>query len=338
MKSNLGLKIKRKAQVLGYVACGITDANPFEEFVIELQKRMKSYPRSRHLYEELVKYAYPRKRAAWAKSIIVCTRRYGKYRIPNELDRYIGKYHLVDPRLAYSAEYSLKQQFEKYLQEVGLSTLRGAVTARWAAARSGVGGFARNNFIYLEKYGSWITIDTWIVNKEMEYDDPRTEMVCPEHCTKCIDACPTHALSGPLMMDYGKCIAYLTCELSDLPSDSLKKQMGTWLYGCDICQNTCPLNARSWQNENNFLGLNSLAKHLTLKRILKMDEKKYLEVIRPRFSYIGKDKLWMWKCNALRAMANSGNDIVKYEKDIKAAAEHDNEKVRQMANWAINRL
>lgn len=338
MKSNLALKIKCKAQAFGYVACGITDASPFEEFVVELQKRMKVYPGSRHLYEKLVKNAYPKKRAEGAKSIIVCIRRYGKYRIPNELARYIGKSYLTDGRLANSTEYSLKRQFEKYLKELGLHTLRGAVTARWAAARSGVGGFARNNFIYVEKYGSWVIIDTWIVNKEMEYDDSLTDIVCPRHCTECIDACPTQALSGPLMMDYGKCIAYLTYGLSDLPSDSLKKQMGTWLYGCDICQNTCPLNAGSWQNETNFPRLNSLAKYVTLKRILKMDEKKYLEVIHPRFWYIGKDKLWMWKCNALRAMANSGNDIAKYEKDIKAAVEDDNEKVRHVANWAINKL
>ena len=61
-------------------------------------------------------------------------------------------------------------------------------------------------------------------------------------CTKCLDACPTHALEAPFHIDARKCISYLTIEykgsLAGLNPDTFKG----WMYGCDICQDVCPYN------------------------------------------------------------------------------------------------
>jgi epoxyqueuosine reductase len=62
-------------------------------------------------------------------------------------------------------------------------------------------------------------------------------------CTRCIDACPTDAISEPYVVDGSKCISYLTIELKDqLLPDSFRNKMEDWVFGCDICQDVCPWN------------------------------------------------------------------------------------------------
>ncbi|HWR60079.1 MAG TPA: 4Fe-4S double cluster binding domain-containing protein, partial [Clostridia bacterium] len=192
------------------------------------------------------------------------------------------------------------------------------------------------------KFGSWVAIDTWIVDKDMEHDGlPEKTSVCPPDCGKCIAACPTKALSGPHMMDMGKCVAQLSYFSTELYStglipEELREKMGTWLYGCDICQDVCPMNKNRWEEADSFPGLDELDEFIKLENIVKMDEKTFLDIIQPRFWYIEKDGLWIWKCNALQAMVNSGD--AKYHKYIKEACTDGNENVREMAAWACKKL
>lgn len=335
-KKVLSSEAKAKAYELGYDLCGIISAEPFKEYITYLDKRVEHFPNSRHLYEKLYSLALPNEKVEWAKSIIVCARRYNKYKIPEGMDKYIGKVYLFDGRLDYSKEYTNGILFENQLKEFGLDTYKNGIAARWAAVKAGIGKFGKNNFVYT-KYGSWVWIDTWIVNKEMEYDEPSNPNdICSPNCTKCIDACPTKALSEPKMMDRGICIAQLSFYSTILPQEFLRDKMGTLLYGCDICQDVCPMNKNKWDEEEDFPGLNNLLEFLSLEKILEMDEKTFQETVQPRFWYIGKDSIWLWKSNALRAMANS-NDT-KYHKYIKEACKDENEKVREMAVWACEKL
>jgi len=217
--------IKNKAMELGFSACGISDAAPFEEFIENVQKRMNHFPESKGLYDKLMLYGYPEKSAEWAKSIITCISWYGKFRMPPSLRNLVGKCYLVDGRLSYSQEYVACQQFDTWLQGAGLRTCKDAVTARWSAVRAGVGQFGKNNFIFTSR-GSWITIHTWIVDQEMEYDRPSFSIICPEDCIRCVDVCPTRALEGPFMMNYGNCIARLTYRVSSLPPSGLRARWG----------------------------------------------------------------------------------------------------------------
>ena len=62
-------------------------------------------------------------------------------------------------------------------------------------------------------------------------------------CSRCIDACPTDALSA-YQLDATRCVSYLTIEhRGDVP-ESLRTGVGPWLYGCDVCQDVCPFNRR----------------------------------------------------------------------------------------------
>ena len=327
--------IKKKAHELGYVSCGIADVASFTEYLDALEKRVQRYPESAHLYENLRENGYPKKQAEWAQSLIVCISRYGKYRLPPGLTQYFGKCYLTDGRLPYAREYHASDAFGACLRDLGFSVIVPQLTDRWAAARAGLGQFGKNNFIYTTD-GSWISIRVWMVNEALEYDAPQTASPCPDQCTRCIDACPTHALEGPFMMNYGRCIAHLTYRLTELPPETLRTPMGTWMYGCDVCQNVCPLNDGKWEPAEEFPRLDELGPELTLDRLFRMTPAVYEKIVQPRFWYIAKEHLWIWKSNALRAMANSGE--AGYQTLIKEACNDPDEHIRQMARWADQRL
>lgn len=337
MQIDLAKKVKKKAFELGYDLCGIIEAKLFKEYIDYLNYRVEKFPDSAQLYKNLFSLANPLEKADWGKSIIVCARRYNKYKIPQDLDKFFGKIYLFDGRLSYSNEYSCNTLFNDYLKEQGMKTFVDGVTARWAAVKAGFGHFGRNNFVYT-KFGSWVWIDTWIVDLEMEYDKEADNEIqpCPENCRRCIQSCPTNALSEEYTMDRGTCIAQLSFYSSELPSEDIRDRMGTWMYGCDICQDVCPKNKKRWREEVDFPQLEELKEFLSLEKILTMDDNTLLEVLHPRFWYISKDRIWLWKCNALRAMANSREN--KYHQLIKDACNDDNDKIRAMALWACKRL
>lgn len=309
---------------------------PYEEYIDELERRSRLFPASRALYEKLAHLADPRKTFPWARSIIVCARRYNHYRIPPGLDGYFGKLYLFDGRLPYSKEYSFALSFESFLKEIGLVSARAEVPLRLAAVRAGLGRSGKNNFIYT-KFGSWVWLDAWVTDGELQCDQPLKDPVaCPKTCTKCIDACPTGALAAPFTMDRGTCIAHLSFSLNRLPPEHLREKMGTWLYGCDVCQDVCPMNADKWSEDGDFPGLSDLALRITPEHIFKLDEESFRKVVQPRFWYIKEDDLWIWRCNALRAMANSHRK--QYQELILAACTHPDEKVRQMGLWACEKV
>jgi epoxyqueuosine reductase len=133
-------------------------------------------------------------------------------------------------------------------------------------------------------------------------------------------------------MNFGRCVSHLTFHLTGLPPEPLRRPMGTWLYGCDACQNACPLNAGKWDFAEEFPQLYDLAPELSPDRLFNMTQTAYEEIIQPRFWYISKGDIWMWKSNALRAMANSRKAM--YHHCIKEACNHPHEHIREMARWA----
>lgn len=335
-KSDTTTDIKEKAYALGYDLCGIIPADSLSEYTAFLDKRVERFPQSRHLYEQLYALGSPEKKEAWAKSIVVCVRRYNKYKIPADADRYFGKLYLFDRRLPYTEGYKSAALFEEYIQGKGMQCFKDSTAARLAAVKAGLGHFGKNNFLYT-RYGSWVTVDTWTVSAELDYDGPQeVSSACPPNCTTCIDACPTRAMAGPYAMDRGLCIAQQSFFSTDLPEEQVREQMGTWLYGCDVCQDVCPKNRGLWKEEQEFPRLNSLTGLLTPDKIAEMDEQRYLETIQPRFWYIGKESIWLWKSNAIRAMANSNDS--RYHPYIRQACQDRDPKIKSMADWARRKL
>ena len=330
-------KIKAKAVDLGYDACGIIKVDSFEEYFAQLDIRSGLFPHSAGFYNRYRKMLNPKSNLTWAASIIVCLRRYDKYRLPNGLSNFFGKIFLVDGRASHSQEYLNKQSFEQFLKDLGMRAEQNVAPARWSAVKAGLAKFRNNNFIYT-KQGSWNWIDTWVVDRPLEYENKPDShrFVCPEGCSKCINACPTGALCAPLTMDPTRCIAYLSFSPGSFPSEELRERMGSWLYGCDLCQDACPANVKTWQkNDSYFPEPMPLENVMTPEKILTMDEKLYRSNVQPRFFYIGENDFWQWKCNALRVLANL--NAKKYREHFARALDDSNEKVREVATWALER-
>jgi epoxyqueuosine reductase len=116
------------------------------------------------------------------------------------------------------------------------------VLERSWAQRSGLGWIGKNGNLLTKQQGSFFFIATLIVDIELEYDDPFAKDYCGS-CRKCIDACPTGAITDNKVINGSQCISYYTIELKDmlLPDDK-KGQFADWMFGCDVCQDVCPWN------------------------------------------------------------------------------------------------
>jgi epoxyqueuosine reductase len=109
------------------------------------------------------------------------------------------------------------------------------------AKRSGQGWIGKNTLLIHPKKGSYFFLAEIILDVEMAYDHPIRDH-CGT-CTKCIDACPTDAISPEgYILDGSKCISYLTIELKERIPETYKGHMEGWIFGCDICQEVCPWN------------------------------------------------------------------------------------------------
>jgi len=114
----------------------------------------------------------------------------------------------------------------------------GPILERAFAAQAGLGFIGKNTNLISQLFGSWIFLSTLLLNVKLEFDQP-VKVSCGT-CTKCLDACPTHAFPSPYTLDATQCIAYHTIESKAPVPVPLAQQFGDWSFGCDICQEVCP--------------------------------------------------------------------------------------------------
>ena len=116
----------------------------------------------------------------------------------------------------------------------------GAINDRAIAEKSGLGWFGKNTNILTSSHGSWVLLGSIITDLKLT-PDKILKKNCGS-CTTCIDLCPTGAIVGPYILDSRKCISYLTIELKGIIPRNLRTAIGSWIFGCDICQDVCPVN------------------------------------------------------------------------------------------------
>lgn len=113
---------------------------------------------------------------------------------------------------------------------------------RALAARAGLGWIGKNtNLLTHRPEGSWVFIGAILSSAELETDEP-IRSSCGA-CTRCLSGCPTGALVGPRTIDARRCISYLTIEHPGAFEPWEAAALGGWIFGCDVCQEVCPVNA-----------------------------------------------------------------------------------------------
>jgi epoxyqueuosine reductase len=121
----------------------------------------------------------------------------------------------------------------------------GPIVERVVAKYAGIGWIGKNTCILNQKLGSWLFLGVILTSLDLAPDLPAPDR-CGT-CTRCIDACPTHAFVAPYQLDANKCISYLTIEKRGAiaEDDELRSGMGRHVFGCDICQDVCPWNRKA---------------------------------------------------------------------------------------------
>lgn len=117
------------------------------------------------------------------------------------------------------------------------------VPEREMAERCGLGWVGKHTLLIHPVRGSWMVLGGFLTTLELQA--PSAQPVEPDHCgscTRCIDACPTDAIT-PYSVDARRCISYLTIEHESPIDAGLSGEFRDWIAGCDICQEVCPHNS-----------------------------------------------------------------------------------------------
>lgn len=247
--------IRQKAIDLGFSGIAITKA----EFLEEESRRLEAWLNAGYHGEMAYMENHfdlrtdPRKLVPGARSVICLM--YNYYSQATQSDQEAPKISMYAHGKDYHKVVRKKlKALESWLKdEIGAVSGRGFVDSapvleRDLALRAGLGWVGKNTLLINPKKGSYFFLAEYICDLELEYDMPIRDH-CGT-CTRCIDACPTDAISPQgYLMDGSKCISYLTIEKKDDLPLEFRGQMAGYMYGCDICQQVCPWNRFSTAHE-----------------------------------------------------------------------------------------
>lgn len=278
--------IKLIASKLGFDYCGIAKAQQLTDDARRLESWLQKGFNGKMQYMEnyFDQRIDPALLVPGAKSVITLLKNYYPFSHQNVSTPKVSKY-------AFGKDYHevIKEKLKEFLfelqQNIGEVNGRGFIDSapvleRAWAVKSGLGWIGKNGNLITKQSGSFFFIATLIVDVELKYDDAFAKDYCGS-CTKCIDSCPTDAITNNKVIDGSKCISYFTIELKDaLIPDAMKGKFNDWMFGCDICQDVCPWNRFSKpHHEINFTPIPEIL-NLTTKEWQEMSEETFKQIFK----------------------------------------------------------
>ena len=258
--------IKTEAKKLGFSSCGISKARFLSEEAKNFEKWLSNgYQGSMsYLERNIDKRLDPTLLVPGSKSVISLAFNYFP---PKKL---IDNNNFIISKYAYGKDYHkvLKKKLKKllFLMRERIGDIEGRVFVDSApiherawAKLSGLGWVGKNSLLINKNQGSYFFLAEIICDLELEYDEPVLNRC--GNCSRCIDACPTGAITKAQVINAKKCISYLTIENKDNIPEELNDSMNNSIFGCDVCQDVCPWNKNSKpHDEIEFLPKNKLRK------------------------------------------------------------------------------
>jgi len=199
------------------------------------------------------------------------------------------------------------------------------------AVRAGIGWRGKHT-VALSRTGSWFFLGEIYTDLPLPVDAPIAEH-CGT-CQRCIDACPTGAITGPYQLDARRCISYLTIEHQSAIPEELRPLIGNRVYGCDDCQLVCPWNGFAQPTtEADFAPRNGLDR-ATLVELFRWNEAEFDE--RLRGSPIRRIGYERWLRNIAVGLGNAPGspDVIDA---LRARKNHPSALVREHVQWALSR-
>jgi len=243
--------IKAAALRLGFDACGIAPASDHPELKFFTEWLARGYAGSMaYLGRTASRRADVREVMPNAQSVIVTATVYNTNH-PYSTEQ-------TDPRRAGIARYAWGDDYHDvigkrldalvaWMRETTAEAFdarpyvdTGPVQERVYAQHAGIGWIGKNTCVINPRLGSWVFLGEILCSLTLVPDVPSFDQ-CGT-CALCLEACPTRAIVAPGQLDSTRCISYLTIEhRGPMPEDMLS-EVGSHVYGCDVCQEVCPWN------------------------------------------------------------------------------------------------
>jgi epoxyqueuosine reductase len=244
-------------------------------------------------------------------------------------------YHTVLREKLQDLAAALEAEYGPFLYKICADTA--PLLERAYARQAGLGWIAKNTCLINQELGSWVFLGELITSLDLEPDGPAPDR-CGS-CTRCIEACPTDALvpagdpEGPhYALDSRRCISYWTIELRGSIPEENRAEAGQHLFGCDICQDVCPWNRRA--------AVTAAAEFQPRNQLPDLEELAGLtpEQFRQRFggTAVERTRYRGFLRNVAVALGNSGDR--RFLEPLRRLAGHEDELVREHAEWAIRRI
>ena len=222
---------------------------------------------------------------------------------------------------------------EEFGAQVRATVDYGPLLERAFALAAGLGWIGKSTMLLVPAFGPWMLLGALATTLELPPDE-RLRKSCGA-CRRCIAACPTGALSGDGgSLDARLCISYHTIENRGPIPRSLRPRFGGWIFGCDLCLESCPVGAQRYDADPDFLAPSYDHAFPPLAELLSLDEAAFRDRFRGRpLMRAKRDGLLR---NACVALGNVGRpeDLEALER----ALTDRSPLVRGHAAWAAARL
>jgi epoxyqueuosine reductase len=295
----------------------------------------------------------------WARSAIVCFANYKSAQPPSTetpdprtgwIARYAwssridekgehrpSDYHKVLLKRLKSLDAKLRECFGAFESRAYVDT--GPVVERSLAVAAGLGWTGKNTCLIHPKLGSFGFLSVLLTSIEVSPEGQTAELVA-DHCgtcARCLDACPTNALTAPYQMDATRCISYLTIEHKGPIALELMSGMGRQVFGCDICQDVCPWNRKSPISADPELAPREELVNPSLDWLSSLDEQQWERLFNG--SPVRRAGFSAMKRNLAVAMGNTtGSGERSFLPRLKEWSQSADEALRTAAEWAIGKL
>ncbi|MET0728547.1 MAG: tRNA epoxyqueuosine(34) reductase QueG [Acidimicrobiales bacterium] len=182
-----------------------------------------------------------------ARALLVAAKSYYAEEPERPTDEPVGRV----ARYAWDAHYDqLRSGLAVMAQALKVKGWRARVLAddnalvdRAAAHRAGIGWWGKNANLLLPGLGSWYVLGSVLTDAPLEPSEVAVDDRCGS-CTRCLDGCPTGAITAPGVVDARRCLSWLLQAEGPFPRE-YREVLGDRIYGCDDCQEVCPPNRRA---------------------------------------------------------------------------------------------
>lgn len=340
-------QIKELAAECGFELAGVTPAVPLEDFA-----RFDSWRKEGHAGE--MGYLTdrrgdlredPRHLLPSAQSI-VCVGKLYNTDAPRSIDCKSAEHGWIS-RYAWGTDYhdvmrNALGRLAGRIEEVNGEKVESRICVDTApllersyARAAGLGWIGRNTCLINQAQGSWFFLGELLLAIPLAPDMPAPGR-CGT-CRRCIDACPTAAIvpdanGRDWQIDSRLCISYLTIEKRGLVPEELQAQLGSHIFGCDICQDVCPWNGRAPDTEDASFAPKEFAP--SLERLAQLTEEKFRELFRD--SPVWRTKYSGFLRNVASAMGNSKSPA--FRQTLETLSSHHDATVASAASAALRHI